>query len=108
MRDVLAQIALDRFLGEQAQAPARVALGCIRTGERSDFGALCAINFDWATRARRIVQAGEAIRIVAVTPGGDGGVMGLECGGNLLERLTTVEFEQHSGAFERASRERTG
>src|SRR4051794_6311064 len=105
MRDMLAQMALDCFFGEQAQAPARVALWCVRTGQSGDFGALRAINFDWATRARRIVEADETIGVIAVTPGGDGGVMGLECGGDVAKSLATVEFEQRRGALEYLGRE---
>ncbi len=97
---MLTQLTLDGLLGEQAQGPACVTFWRIRTGKRSDFGALLSINLKWTTRAWSVVQKAQACGSVAVTPAGDGGVMDLERGGNIMECLAAVEFEQSGGALE--------
>lgn len=105
---MLAQIALDGFVGQQAQAPPCVAFRCIRTGQRRDFRARRTIDLNWASRAWRIVKVGKTIRVVVVTPGGDGGVMSLEGGGDLAKGFITVEFKQCGGALERLGGEPAG
>lgn len=102
---MLAQPGFDGLVGKQAQRPTRVAFGRIGAGQRGDFGALSAVNLDWAARARSIGKAAQASRVVVVTPGRNGWIGDLEGGGNLDERLAAVELKQRSGAFERASRE---
>src|SRR5579859_7277628 len=100
MREVIAEASFDDFLSQQAQRPARMAFRRLRTGKSGDFGALRAITLNRATRAWRILKAGQASRVIAVTPGGDSGGRDLECGGNLAQGFAAVEFEQRSGTFE--------
>ncbi len=56
MRDRFAQLQLDGFIGQQAQAPARVPFGRSGTGERRDLGALRAVNPDGSPGARPVKE----------------------------------------------------
>ena len=55
---MLAVLKLDRFVSQQAQAPAGVSLGRGRTGEGGDLGALRAINLNGTSGARLVKQGG--------------------------------------------------
>ena len=106
MGDGVTQAGVDDFLSEQAQGPAVMAFGGITARERGDLGTLEAIDDDGTARARGVVETGEALGAIVVAPGGDGVVVDIQGGGDGGERLAAVEFEQGSGAFEGASRER--
>jgi hypothetical protein len=46
---------LDRFIGQQAQAPAPIPIRRLTTGQRGQLGALAAIDFNWSAGTRLIV-----------------------------------------------------
>ena len=56
MRDGFAQLQLDRFVGQQAQAPAGVTFGRSGTGEGSNLRSLRAINPDGSPGARLVKE----------------------------------------------------
>ena len=97
---MLTQVALDCFFGEQTQAPACVTFRRITTRKRGDLGAVSAVNLNGTTRAWSVVQTAQASGRVGITPSRNRGVMHLEGGGNIVERLATVEFEQSGGTLE--------
>ena len=100
MRQRVAKAGFDDLLGEQAQAPARVAFGRIATGECRHFRPLTAINADRSSGARCIVEAGQSLERIPIAPTchGDGtDVQGLR---HSLQGFAAVKFEQGGGTLE--------
>jgi len=95
---VFAVLQLDRFVSQQAQTPAGVTLGRGRTGERSNLGALRAVNLDGASGARLVKQGGiETAAQVPPLDVEDGLLRDLEGGGNLFRMLAAMQEVKDAG-----------
>lgn len=81
------------FVREQAQGPARIAVGCSATGQRRDFCSLRAIDDDRSPGPGRVIQAVQAMRAVAMPPRCNRGVVHVQGGGNRAQRLAVIQFE---------------
>ena len=79
----------------------------IAAGQGGDFGPLDPIDDDGPARTGGIVEASQALGLVAVAPRGDRIVLDPQGGGDSGEGLAAVEFEQGGGTSEGFDGERT-
>jgi hypothetical protein len=92
----------DGFVGQQAQGPARPALGRLTASQSRDAGPLFPVNTDGAARARLLVQSLQSPLEIAVTPTGHALPTHLEYFRNVEQRVTGLQLEQGRSSLEGA------